>query len=119
MAVLSLVDCRQHGPVDPEAHGSRDESQREVADHTENISKMMIVFAGEYWYWPDEGDISDRQETNQDRPADDSRVPWVVPVQERVPLTGAEPHLAELYNGYVFLYRKNKGERILNVNSHL
>ena len=117
MAILSLVDCRQHGPVDPEAHGSRDESQREVADHTENISKMINVFAGVYR--PDEGDVSDRQETNQDRPADDSRVPWVVPVQERVPLTGAEPHLAELYNGYVFLYRKSKGERILNVNSHL
>ena len=71
------------------------------------------------YHRPDERDVSDRQETNQDGATDDPGVPGVVPVQERVPLTGAEPHLAELYNGYVFLYRKSKGERILNVNSHL
>ena len=46
MPILSLVDRRQHGLIDPEAHGGGDESQGEVANHTENISKMMLVLAG-------------------------------------------------------------------------
>ena len=46
MPILSLVDRRQHGLIDPEAHGGGDKSQGQVANHTENISKMMIVFDG-------------------------------------------------------------------------
>ena len=46
MAILSLVDGRQDGLVDPEAHGGSDDGQGEVANHTENISSMMLVFAG-------------------------------------------------------------------------
>ena len=55
---------------------------------------MRRVFAICY-HRPDERDVSDRQETNQDGATDDPGVPGVVPVQERVPLTCAEPHLAE------------------------
>ena len=44
MSILSLVDRRQDGLVDPEAHGGGDESQGQVANHTENTSQMMLCF---------------------------------------------------------------------------
>lgn len=42
---------------------------------------------------PDEGDVSDGQETDEDGSADDAGVPGVLPVQQGVHLVGTEPHL--------------------------
>ena len=41
---------------------------------------------------PDEGDVSDGEEADEDRAADDAGVPGVVPVQEGAELAGGEPH---------------------------
>ena len=97
--ILSLVDRSQDGLVDPEAHGGSDEGQGEVANHTatyqeDDVCSCWLIKVKD---WPDEGDVSHRQEAHQDGAADDAGVPGVVPVQERVPLSWAEPHLAELY----------------------
>ena len=42
---------------------------------------------------PDEGDVSDRQETDEDGSTNDAGVPGVLPVQQGVHLVGTEPHL--------------------------
>ena len=39
--ILSFVDCRQDGLIDPETHGRSDQSQGEVADHTENTKYQL------------------------------------------------------------------------------
>ena len=87
VAVLSLVDGSQDRLVDPEAHGGGDQSQGQVADHTEHDDHVGGGGCDVESDSPDEGDVSDGEETDQDGATDDARVPGVVPVEERVPLS--------------------------------
>ena len=59
----------------PEAHGGGDESKGEVGHHA------------------DEGDVSDGEESHQDRPEGDAGVPGVLPVQQGILFIKIQPHL--------------------------
>ena len=95
VSVLSLVDGSQHRLVDPEAHGGGDQSQGQVADHTEDDDHVGGGGCDVESDSPDEGDVSDGEEADEDRAADDAGVPGVVPVQEGAELAGGEPHDAD------------------------
>ena len=97
MSLVGFIDGSQHRFVDSEAHGGSHQGQGQVSNNTTTINNEddddVIMVLDDDDDLPDEGDVSDRQETDENRSTDDAGVPGVLPVQQGVHLVRTEPHL--------------------------
>jgi len=75
MSLVSFIDSSQYRFVDSEAHCGGDQGKGQVSNNT------------------DEGNVSDSQETYQNRSANYAGIPGIFPVKEGVHLVRTQPHL--------------------------